>query len=143
MRPAATRPMGEVIGRQPTRIIVIPSAAPSPWYGAIVGGEKTGFGDHSIKGGQRFTEQQVEQMIKRGWDVLTAKAMTVRRNSTDAEIWSGIGQPRPVYEFECPIVHHRADGRVRVIAPSGDEKLVEGDGWITPWKRAWRGRVAS
>jgi hypothetical protein len=138
MRPPATRPAGEVIGRQPSCIRVTPSKAPSPWYGAIVGGEKTGFNGHSIAGGQRFTEQQVAQLIERGRDVLTVETMTVRRNSTDAEIWSGINQPRPVYEFECPVIHRRADGRVRVIAPSGAEKLVEADGWIAPWKRGAR-----
>ncbi len=142
MRPAATRPMGNVIGRQPYFVLVTPSKTPFPWYGCIVGGERTGFDGHSITGGQRFTEQQVAQLIKRGWDVLTVDTMIVRRNSADAEIWCPIGQPRAVYEFECPIVHRRADGRVRVIAPSGAEALVEGDGWTTPWKRPWRGRAA-
>lgn len=142
MRPVATRPMGNVIGRQPYFVLVTPSKDPFPWYGSIVGGERTGFDGHSITGGQRFTEQQVAQLIKRGCDILTADAIAVRRNSADSELWCPIGQLRAVYEFECPVVHRRADGRIRVIAPSGEEKLVEGDGWTTPWKRGWRGRVA-
>jgi hypothetical protein len=128
--------VGEVIGRQPSCIRVTPSKEPSPWYGAIVGGEKTGFDGHSITGGQRFTEQQVAQLIKRGADILTAPAITVRRNAH--EIYHNFLELPGVYEFDCPVVHRRADGRVRVIAPSGAEKIVEGDGWTTAWKRGAR-----
>lgn len=137
-RETPPRPMGEVIGRQPARILVTPSATPYAWYGSIRGGMKTGFGDHSITGGDRFTEQQVEGLISRGLDVLTAPAITVRRNAGDREMsWSFLELP-PVYEFECPILSRRADGRVRVIAPSGAEQLVEADGRT----RAEKGRRA-
>lgn len=128
------RPMGEVIGRQPDRIQINPSRQ-YPWYGAIVGGELVGFGGHSIKGGERFTQQQSDQLRKRGRDADTVETMMVRRNSTDREIWSGIGQLRPVYEFECPVLSRQADGRARVIAPSGSVKLVEADGWTSPYSR--------
>ena len=69
-------------------------------------------------------------LISRGIDVLTAPAMKVQRNAADHEIYSGLGLPA-VYQFECPILSTRADGRVRVISPSGGEKLVEADGWTT------------
>ena len=124
------RRMGEIIGRQPAKIAWVPSKPLSPWCGAIRGGVKTGFGDHSITGGERFTEQQVAGLISRGLDVLTAPAMTVQRNAPDSDICSGLGLPG-VYQFECPILSTRADGRVRVISPSGAEKLVEADGWTT------------
>ncbi len=134
------RPMGEILGRQPARILVTPSKTPSAWYGAIRGAVKTGFGDHSITGGARFTEQQNEALISRGMDILTAEAMTVQRNAGDHEICNGTGLPG-VYQFECPVLSRRVDGRVRVIAPSGAEKLVEGDGWTSP--RRSRRRITS
>lgn len=144
MKPAVERPMGNIIGRQPVAYLITPSAARFPWYGTIEGGEKTGFGGHSITGGQRFTNEQARECISRGLDVLTAPAMTVRRNSTMNEIWCGFRDLRPVYEFECPIIRKMADGRVRVIAPSGDEKLVEADGWTAPYrKRTMGGKMAA
>lgn len=127
------RPMGEVIGRQPDRIQINPSRQ-YPWYGAIVGGELVGFGGHTVKGGERFTEQQADQLRKRGKSPETVDTMTVRRNSTDRELWSG-DRLRPVYEFECPVLSRQADGRARVIAPSGAVKLVEADGWTSPYRR--------
>jgi len=66
--------------------------------------------------------------------------MTVQRNAGDHEICNGTGLPG-VYQFECPVLSRRADGRVRVIAPSGVEKLVEGDGWTSP--RRSRRRIAA
>jgi len=134
------RPMGEILGRQPVKIHWTPSKPLSPWCGAIRGGHKTGFGDHSIAGGDRFTEQQVEGLISRGIDILTAPAMTVQRNAPDADIASGTGLPG-VYQFECPIISRRADGRVRVIAPDGSERNVEADGWTSP--RRSRRRITS
>jgi hypothetical protein len=135
MKPLGERPMGEIIGRQPASYIVTPSKARFPWYGTIEGGEKTGFGGHSITGGQRFTNEQARECISRGLDVLTAPAMTVRRNVGIMELSVGTFRPVPVYQFECPIIRKMADGRVRVIAPSGDEKLVEADGWTAPYRK--------
>jgi hypothetical protein len=137
------RAMGEIIGRQPATIYVTPSKAPSCWYGSIRGGVKTGFGGHSVTGGDRFTVEQVRALISRGIDVLTAPAMKVQRNAADHEIYSGLGLPA-VYQFECPILSTRADGRVRVIAPNGAEKLVEADGWTTAQRsRAHTRRAAA
>ncbi|KQN12028.1 hypothetical protein [Sphingomonas sp. Leaf28] len=124
--------MGEIIGRQPATYLITPSKPRPAWYGTIEGGEKTGFGGHSITGGKRFTNEQARECISRGLDVLTAPAITVKRNSSIDEIWSGAHGPRPVYQFECPIIRRMADGRVRVIAPSGVEKIVEADGWTSP-----------
>ena len=123
-----------------SRVSLMAAAPSSPWCGAIPGAVKTGFGDHSLTGGDRFTEQQVEGLISRGIDILTTPAMTVQRNAGDHEICNGTGLPG-VYQFDCPIISRRADGRVRVIAPSGAEKLVEGDGWTSP--RRSRRRITS
>lgn len=135
MRAPVERPMGEIIGRQPASYRLAPSAARFPWYGTIEGGEGVGFGGHSIAGGQRFTNEQARECISRGLDVLTAPALTVRRNVGILELSVGTFRPLPVYQFECPIVHKMADGRVRVIAPSGAEKLVEADGWTAPYRK--------
>ncbi len=132
MKPPVERPMGDVIGRQPATFLITPSKRRPAWYGTIDGGEKTGFGGHSIIGGQRFTNEQARECISRGLDVLTAPAMTVRRNVGMLELCLGTRGIPPVYEFQCPIIRKLADGRVRVIAPSGAEKIVEGDGWTSP-----------
>ena len=140
MKPPFERPMGNVIGRQPASFLITPSKPRPAWYGTIEGGEKTGFGGHSIIGGQRFTNEQARECISRGLDVLTAPAMTVRRNVGIMELSLGTFRPVPVYEFQCPIIRKLADGRVRVIAPSGTEKIVEGDGWTSPYRKGGMGR---
>ena len=140
MKPPFERPMGNVIGRQPASFLITPSKPRPAWYGTIEGGEKTGFGGHSIIGGQRFTNEQARECISRGLDVLTAPAMTVRRNVGMLELCLGTRGIPPVYEFQCPIIRKLADGRVRVIAPSGAEKIVEGDGWTSPYRKGGMGR---
>lgn len=129
-RAPSPRPMGKVIGRQPTHIQIAPSK-PYPWYGLIEGGDFSGV---AVTGGQRFTTQQQDAIKRRGFTGSAVEAMVVRRNASHTEIWWNTLSLPPVFEFECPVVHRRADGRVRVIAPSGEEKLVEGDGWTTPRK---------
>lgn len=117
--------MGTVVGRQPETPVIIPSK-PNPWYGAII--------DGSV-----FTREQLSELEKRDRDPATVERMTVRRNATDREMWWPNGSLPPVYEFECPVLGRRADGRVRVIAPNGFGKLVYSDGWITPRyaRRKW------
>jgi len=132
--------MGEVIGRQPSAWLVTPSKTPYAWYGTIEDGEKVGFGGHSIKGGRRFTNEQAREVMKRGLDVLTAPAMTVQRNVGMLELTPGPPGLPSVYQFECPIIRKLADGRVRVIAPSGAEKLVEADGWTAPRRKSGSAR---
>ena len=111
-----------VCGRQPSFIKITPSKTPSPWLGAIVDG-------------QRFTEQQQAALISRGMDVLTAKAMTVRRRVGIEDEWWPSFDPWPIYEFECPVLNGLANGQVNVITPSGKVKAVQADGWIAKPKR--------
>jgi hypothetical protein len=110
--------MGNILGRQPEVCYIIPSK-PNAWYGAIVEGE-------------RFTRQQLAVLKQRSIDPETVEAITVTRNATTREYYWPAGSLAPVFQFECPVVHRRADGRVRVIAPIGDEVLVFADGWPTP-----------
>lgn len=107
---------GEIVGRQPAVIYITPSQ-PNPWYGTIVEG-------------QRFTAQQVYWLRVKGIDHETVEAMTVMRQATDREYYWGPGQQAPEFHFECPVLGRRADGRVKVMAPAGDVKLVFGDGWV-------------
>ena len=110
------------IGRQPDRIVIIPSKR-QPWYGAIIDG-------------RRFTRQQQNALIERGADIATAHAMTVKRQATHREMWWPTGQLPPVFAFECPIVGRRANGRVSVIAPDGQPVGVFSDGWAhRPYRR--------
>lgn len=122
--------MGKVVGRQPKVIYIAPSKEPSPWCGVIVAGE-------------RFTAQQIAALRARGLDPVTARAITVRRNVPMADMWWPTFDLTPVYEFECPIVGTRADGRFNVIAPIGKTKIVEADGWITPLRENRFGRRAA
>lgn len=116
----------QVLGRQPRIVLVTPSKAGSPWLGYILDG-------------QRFTEQQQAALISRGMDVLTAKAMTVRRKvRIEDEVWPTF-DPWPIYEFECPVLNTLANGYINVISPSGKVKAVQGDGWIAKPKRTARG----
>ena len=71
-------------------------------------------------------------------DPPTVEVITVRRQATDREMWWPIGSPPPVFAFECPVIHRRADGKVRVIAPAGMVKLVRADGWAGfPCRENW------
>lgn len=119
------RPMGKVMGRQPDLVQIVPSR-PNPWYGSIVPD-------------QRFTLEQLRTLQRRSIDPATVETITVTRNATQAEAYWGLRQLPPVYQFECPVVHRRQDGRIMVIAPIGDEKLVYADGWPTPprKRRIW------
>jgi hypothetical protein len=114
----APRPVGNVLGRQPEVLHVTPSK-PNAWYGTIVEG-------------QRFTRQQLAVLERRSIDPAAVEAISVTRNATSREMYWPSGTVPPVFQFDCPVVHRRADGRVRVIAPNGEEKLVYADGWTTP-----------
>lgn len=130
-KPPVRREMGAVIGRQPAKIIINPSKQ-YPWYGDIVGATLTGFGNHSVTGGERYTTQQVTKMVELGLDLERTEALTVNR-SASREIYHG-SSPAPVYEFECPVLRRQTDGKVIVISPSGKEVYVEADGWVSPPK---------
>ena len=105
----------EVLGRQPALVKWIPSN-PFAWYGSIIEG-------------QRFTRQQIDALISRGMDPVTVPAMTVKRQARREEHWFSTRELAPRFEMECPIIGKVKDGRVRVIAPIGDPKLVQPDGW--------------
>lgn len=109
------------VGRQPATPVIIPSKR-QPWYGAIIEGH-------------RFTRQQENELIKLGADIATAEAMTVKRQATDREYCWPTSQLPPVFAFECPVLAKRADGRFKVIAPSGERKIVFADGWAHRPKR--------
>lgn len=118
MKDAETaRPMGKVIGRQPETPRIVPSR-PNPWYGHILTGHT-------------FTVEQLQAVERGGLNPETIERITVRRNATDDEHWWPAGSLPPIFEFECPVLGHRIDGRVRVISPSGMVKLVFADGWTT------------
>lgn len=125
-----------VLGRWPAVAKITPSN-PSPWYGSIPGAERH---SGSMRGGTRFTTEQQAAIVQRGLSTADVPAMVVRRRATMAEAWWPQGSPAPLYEFECPIVGHRADGRRLVITPAGMAKLVQCDGWITAPRRA-SGRI--
>jgi hypothetical protein len=113
--------------RQPETIYVTPSS-PNPWYGAA------GPGD-------RFTRQQLAAMARVKLDPETVAAITVRRNATTREFWWPKGDPAPVFEFDCPILSRRRDGRLNIIAPAGVPAIVLDDGWVArPKKPAGWGR---
>lgn len=104
------------VGRQPETLYIIPSK-PQPWYGAIVAGDA-------------LTRQQRYAMERRGLPA-DAATITVRRLASDREYyWPNGTKQRPYFEFACPIDRRRKDGRIFVIAPSGDVKLVHADGWV-------------
>ena len=125
-----------VMGRQPAEARITPSK-PNPWYGTITGGTREA---GAIKGGSRFTAEQDRELARRGIDdTVDVQALTVRRSATMAEAWWPDTQPPPVFEFECPVIGTRADGRLVVISPAGDAKLVQPDGWTSaPGRSKWR-----
>jgi hypothetical protein len=112
----------ECAGRMPKSVTISPSGE-YPWYGRY-------------QDGRRLSEQQHNALISAGADPVNPETITVRRNATDREMWWGIGQYPPYFEFECPVVARLADGRIKVISPSGANKIVLRDGWATrPGKR--------
>lgn len=110
------------MGRQPATLYVTPSGE-HPWYGTYLGN-------------RALSEQQFNAMISAGLDLTSPETVTVRRNATDREMWWGLNSFPPYFEFECPVLSRLADGRIKVIAPSGANKIVLSDGWATrPGKR--------
>ncbi len=108
-------PAYPAIGRQPEVRHHIPSK-PNPWYGSVVEGDD-------------LTVQQRMALADLG-DRAPAEIMTVRRYATDREMyWGTDNSVRPYFEFTCPVVRRRADGRIYVISPIGDVKLIRDDGW--------------
>lgn len=105
------------VGRQPETVQIVPSR-PNPWYGGIVDGDE-------------LTRQQRWAIGQR--NLGDAPLVTVRRLASSREYWwpTGTGKTqRPYFEFQCPIARRRRDGRIYVVAPGGEVKLVQADGWV-------------
>ncbi len=124
------------IGRQPKVRYITPSK-PNPWYGTIDGYAESEFAQ---VGGARFTLEQQYGLACRGLVADTVETITAKRQATDREMWWPAGQLPPVFAFECPVVGRHHDGRLRVISPSGTEKLIREDGW-TSWPKTKPRRI--
>lgn len=103
--------------RQPDTIVINPSVS-YPWYGSWTEGD-------------RLTHGQRAAMAKASIDADAVEIITVRRYATAREMWWPTTQPPPVFQFDCPVIGRQRDGRIRIIAPSGEEALIEGDGWTS------------
>ncbi|WP_084581826.1 hypothetical protein [Sphingomonas azotifigens] len=104
--------------RQPAQLVITPSNQ-SPWVG------------WPNSPGDRFTRAQVSAMKRNGIDPEThAVFVTVFREATTREMYWPRGDAPPVFQFDCPVLSTTSDGRLRVIAPSGDVKIVLRNGWV-------------
>jgi hypothetical protein len=104
--------------RQPAQLVITPSNQ-SPWVGWL------------DAQGDRFTRAQVSAMKRNDIDPQThAVFVTVFREATTREMYWARGAAPPVFQFDCPVMSVTADGRLRVIAPSGDVKIVLKNGWV-------------
>lgn len=103
--------------RQPDKIVITPSNQ-SPWIGSVDAPD------------QRFTLQQLYVLSLAGRDPAQVEAVTVFREATTREMWWPTGSPPPVFQFDCPVVQRLGDGRIKVIAPGGDKKIVLANGWV-------------
>lgn len=119
------------VGRQPAVRQVAPSLR-TPWYGNITGYETV---NGIQRGGDRWTTQQVAAIMRRGLDPLTCEAKEIRRQAVGEEVWTPVGQLPAVFAFDCPVIQHMADDKVKVIAPDGQPKIVRADGWGHPPRR--------
>ncbi|KTF68655.1 hypothetical protein ATB93_13090 [Sphingomonas sp. WG] len=104
--------------RQRDKIVIAPSNQ-SPWVGWL------------DAPGDRFTRAQVGAMKGNGIDPDTHGVfVTVFREATSREMYWPRGVAPPVFQFDCPVLSVTRDGRLRVIAPSGDVKIVLRNGWV-------------
>ena len=107
----------QIMGRAPPQMVITPSNQ-GPWIGWLDAGE-------------RFTRPQLYYLRHRGFDPATVEWIMVRRCATHREMYIPAGAPTPAFEFECPIILRRADGRLNVLSPSGESKIVLADGWVS------------
>ncbi|MEN2749260.1 hypothetical protein [Sphingomonas sp. T9W2] len=108
-------PAYPAVGRQPDTLYGM-----SAWYGTIVDGE-----DLTVQ--QR---REIEDLR-----LTDAEIITVRRLASSREYYwpTPVGRRndrRPYFQFQCPIARRRKDGRIFVVAPGGEVKLVHADGWV-------------
>lgn len=117
----------DILGRQPNPCFITPSN-PNPWYGTIVAG-------------RTLTAQQEAALNKAGVDPAVCECILVTRNATHREAWWPKTSPAPQFQFPCPIVSRRRDGRINIISPSGLPAIVDADGFAgrTPSPKKGRG----
>lgn len=109
----------QVLGHRPDVVKWTPSKGLPWWIG-------TWREDH------RFTVEQERVLIELARDPVTASAITVSREACPrAEVGGMLRQWLPVYQFDCPVLAHRADGKITIIAPDGSRRNIRGDGWAT------------
>lgn len=106
----------------------ITPSSPDPWFG-------------SWDGDAILTREQLAGLKARHLDPETTERVGVTIRTTMAQLWVPLDQKQPWRLIPCPIVQLREDGRVKVIAPNGERKLVYIDGSV---RRAvgWRGSPA-
>jgi len=116
-----------IVGRQAIMVKLTPSKS-QPWYGTITGDvDRSGIAQ---VGGDRFTAEQVAALRSRGLNGQEIEVVLVRREAPTDEIWVGLRHYCCVLGMECPVLERRArDGKIKVIAPSGEAKWVRPDGW--------------
>ncbi|WP_174298152.1 hypothetical protein [Sphingomonas bacterium] len=112
------------VGRQPAAYLVTPSKS-QPWIGGVIGAAIVA---GVVVGGERYTAQQQAEGRRRGVDLIDGPSLLVKRQATAEEMWWPAATLPPVFAFECPVIGKRGD-RITIIAPNGDGKLVQADGW--------------
>jgi hypothetical protein len=106
--------------------VVVPSR-PDPWFGRWAPGSV-------------LTEEQLDQLAQRGLDPDTEQ-LDVHVSVSQAQLWVPLGDKRPWRLIPCPIVGRMKDGRLKVVAPNGERKLVWPTGELRkPW--LWPGEKA-
>lgn len=104
--------------RQPPASVIAPSNQ-SPWVGRVE------------RADDRFTTTQLYYMARLGRTAdEPGECITVFREATQREMYWARGEAPPVYQFDCPVIGRRRDGKVHVIAPGGDKKWVFRNGWV-------------
>lgn len=103
---------GELLGRQPDLVRITPSKPYPVWCGSIVEGDN-------------LTAQQRLAIGTRGLNPDTIEIVTVYRQADCRnEVVCPTNSPRPEYAFDCPVLARFADGRVKVLTPRGEAKIV-------------------
>jgi hypothetical protein len=106
--------------------VIVPSR-PDPWFGRWAPGST-------------LTEEQLHQLAQRGLDPDTER-LDVHVSVSQAQLWMPLGEKQPWRLVPCPIVGRMKDGRLKVVAPNGERKLVYATGELRkPWH--WPGEKA-
>ena len=96
----------------------------SPWFG-------------TWEGDAVYTLQQIAIVKAMGKDIDALDHIDVRVPVSDRDVWAPLGT-KMVHLVRCPVIQRRpSDGRLKVITPIGDAKLVWPDGRIRKPKRRY------